>query len=419
MLTFVGLSHQTAPLDVRERVAFSDPDLPQALKALRAIPGVREALLLSTCNRTEVYLVTPDGSPQAAVAGVLADLRGTPAAGFAAYLRTLRGEDAARHALRVAAGLESMIVGESQILGQVRRAFAAAHDGGATGPVLNRLMQVAIGCGRRVRAQTALGRRAASVPHAALAAAQQALGGLAGRGLVIVGAGEMAELTAKVFTHAGIRLIGVANRTEAAAQALAARYAADGTGLERLTAVLEAADIVVVSVGAETPVLTPAIVGAGRGRRRPLMVIDLGVPRGVAADVRGLPQVTLCDLDALVPTGGEAHAAEDLARAEAIVDDALDVFARWLGARAAVPLIAALHRRAEQIIEEELHRADPRLRGLDERQRRVVRGVVEGALRKLLHAPFVRLRARGEDERAIELASELFDLDGDAREEGV
>lgn len=417
MLTLVGLSHQTAPLDVRERVAFSDPDLPEALEALRAIPGAREALLLSTCNRTEVYLVTSDGSPQSAVAGVLADARGTPAAGFRAYLRTLRGEDAARHALRVAAGLESMIVGESQILGQVRRAFAAAREGGTTGPVLNRLMQVAIACGRRVRAQTALGRRAASVPHAALAAAGQALGGVAGRGLVIVGAGEMAELTAKVFTHAGVRLIGVANRTDAAARALAARYAADGTGLEQLAALLDAADIVVVSVGAEPPVLTPSVVDGGRGRRRPMMVIDLGVPRGVAAEVRRLPHVTLCDLDALVPAGGEAPPGEDLARAGEIVDDALDVFARWLGARAAVPVIAALHRRAERIIEEELHRADPRLRGLDDRQRRVVRGVVEGALRKLLHGPFVRLRARGEDERAMALARDLFDLDGDVQEE--
>jgi glutamyl-tRNA reductase len=414
MLSTVGLNHKTTPLEVREQVAAAEADVPRMLARLAADPEITEAVLLSTCNRTEVYLSTVDRPPVERLASMLGAWRNMPVDALLPYLRVLTGEDAARHALRVAAGLESMIIGEPQILGQVRRAFGAARESGTAGPVLNRLMQVAIGCGRRVRSETGLGRSAASVPHAAMSRARSLLGTLTGRRLVVVGAGEMAELVVKVFTQAGARLTMVVNRTVAAAQALAARYGAAGVGLTELCGAIPGTDILVMSVGADRPVFTLENLDR-RGGQGPLLVIDLGVPRSVPPEVHGLPGVTLYDLDELVPAGGAEVSSHDLARASDLVEDGLETFVRWLGGRSAVPVIAALHRRAEHIIDEEMYRARGRLRDLDDGQRRAVRGVVEGALRKLLHAPFVRLRGQGENARVLSLARDLFDLDETAR----
>lgn len=419
MLAVVSLNHKTAPLDVREQVAVSEIQISTALKNLAAGSDTTEVLLLSTCNRTEVYLTTADRPPVDRIATVLTARRGIPADLVLPYLSVLDGEEAARHALRVAGGLESMIVGEPQILGQVRRALTAARHAGTTGPVLNRLMQVAIACGRRIHAETDLGRRAASVPHAALSRARRVLDGLTDRRLVIVGAGEMSELIAKVFVQAGARLGAVANRTVPTAQALAARYGAPGISLDELRSAIAGTDILVVSVGAELPVLGRTELEDGHDRRAPLVVIDLGVPRGVDPAARSLRHVTFYDLDDLAPAGVSEVSEDDLARASDIVEEALDALMRWLSGRAAVPVIAALHRRAERIIADELHRARGRLLGLDEHQHRAVRGVVEAALRKLLHAPFVRLRAEGNDARVLTLARELFDLDSETGEDRV
>jgi glutamyl-tRNA reductase len=411
MLAVIGLTHKTAPLEIREQVAVPEAEIPRLLEVLAALPDVTEAVLLSTCNRTELYVTTADHPALDGLAAVLAGWRNIPVDVILPHLRVVSGEDAARHTLRVAAGLESMVVGELQILGQFRRAFTAARASGTAGLILNRLMQVAIGCGRRVRVETGLGRRAASIPHAAMRRARTALGTLRDRPLAIVGAGEMAELVAKVFTHAGARLVAVANRTVGTASALAARYGATGIGLDGLRDVVGDAEVLVVSIGADEPVLTPELIRQTGPRLGPLVVIDIGVPRGVAPQARALPDVILYDLDELQPARSANTSESDLAQADEIVEDALDAFMRWLGGRSAAPVIAALHRRADRIIEEELHRARGRLRGLDEHQRRAVRGVIEGAVRKLLHAPFVRLRAQGEDARALTLARELFDLE--------
>jgi glutamyl-tRNA reductase len=409
MLSAIGLNHKTAPLSVREPLAFAEAELPDVLPALHGLPGVREAMLLSTCHRTEAYLVSDGRIPTDAVAGLLGRLRGVAAPAFAPYLSTWYSEDAARHLLRVSAGLESMVVGEPQVLGQVRRAYGAARAAGSIGLVLNRLLQLAIASGRRVRAETALGGHGASVPHAAVACCRAHWGTVAGRRAIIVGAGEMAGLLAKGFTAAGGTVDAIANRTREHAAPLAARYAAGVLGLDELPHAMADADAVLISVGADVPLLSMTDLSP---RTRPLLLIDIGVPRGVDPGAVRLPAVALYDLDGLAPYTGQAPAAEDLAAAQAIVDETHEAFIRWLGSRAAVPLIAELHRRAESIVDEELLRARSRLRGLDEHQRLAVRGVVEGALRKLLHAPFVKLRARGDDARVLELARELFDLNG-------
>lgn len=414
MLSAIGLSHKSAPLSIREPLAFAEAELPAVLPVLHALPGVREILLLSTCHRTEVYVVSEDTPPIDAVASTLGRLRGIDVRGFSSYLVILRSEDAVRHVLRVAAGLESMVLGEPQVLGQVRRAYAAARLAGTSGPVLNRLMQVAIGSGRRVRAETKLGGHGASVPHAVVACCRAHWRGVAGRRAIIVGAGEMAALLAKTFTSAGGSVAAIANRTADHAAGLAQRYQAPVIGMGEIAFRLGGADAVMVSVGSEHPVLT--VTDLARADR-PLLVVDIGVPRGVDQAVVRVPGVTLYDLDGLASYTGQGPTTDDLSAAQGIVEESYEAFIRWLGSRAAVPLIAELHRLAGTIVEEELLRARGRLRGLDERQRMAVRGVVEGALRKLLHAPFVRLRARGDDTRALELARELFDLDGAAPED--
>ncbi len=413
MLSVVGLSHKTAPLEVREQVALAAPEYPSVLTRLRALPEVPESLLLSTCNRTEVYLVTPADPPVEDVTRLLGAVRDVSPAVFAPFLVVHRNVEAARHIIRVAAGLESMVVGEQQILGQVRQAFDAARAAGVTGPVLNRLLQLAIAGGRRVRRETSLSRRASSVPHAALALSREVLGSLRGRTVVIVGAGEMAGLVAKVFASAEARITTVANRTVSTARLLASRYGAQSVGLEEVGAAAASADVLVVSVGATQPVLGPQTFNGSRPRTTPLLVVDIGVPRGVDPAVGALPGIALHDLDQLpAPQTPALIPTDDLAEAERIAEWVLALFMRWLASRTAVPLIAALHARAEQIIDEELAQARARLRGLDDDQRQVVREVVEAAMRKLLHSPFVRLRAsaQGDDPRVLALARELFDL---------
>ncbi len=409
----MGLNHKTAPLEVREQVAVDPSAYGPLLAHLHALPGVYESVLLSTCNRTEVLLVTASGPPVEEITHLLSTVRHVAPGSFSSYLAIHRDVDAARHILRIAAGLESMVVGEHQILGQVRQAFDAARAAGATGPVLNRLLQLAIAGGRRVRRQTGLSRRASSVPQAARDLSQRLLGSLRGRPVVIVGAGEVAGIAAKLFAASGARITAVANRTVSAARLIASRYGAESLALDDVGDAAASADVLVVSVGADQPVLGPQAFDRMGARSTRLLVIDLGVPRGVDPHVAAVPGITLHDLDELSHRGMlSLPAAADVAEAERITEWTLTLFMRWLASRAAVPLITALHERAAHIIEEELGRARSRLRDLDDGERQAVREVVESAMRKLLHSPFVRLResAQADDPRVLVLARELFDL---------
>lgn len=419
-LAALGLNHKTAPIEVRERVAFAEPDLLPAMTALRALPGIRECLLLSTCNRTEVYLVTPGPLPVAAVTGFLAASRGVAGEALGPSLYLHHGRWAARHAMRVASGLDSMVLGEQQILGQVRRAFDLARAGRTTGPVLNRLMQVAIATGRRVRRETGVSRGTPSVPRAALGLAKSALGALEGRSVLVVGAGEVAGIVVKLFDAAGARIAAVANRTGETARALATRVGAAVIPLEAIAEASREVEVLVVCVGAEAPLVTGAMLAGERDR--PLLVIDLGIPRGVEPAAASVPGVTLRVLDQLPVEPAVAEVPpEELARADGIVEEALAGFEGWMASRAAAPMIAALRNRAEAIVERELTRSRGRLQGLDEGQRAAVRAVLDAAVRKLLQAPIVRLResAARHDARVMEAAAELFELDGDPKGSGA
>lgn len=411
MLWAVGLSHKTAPIEIRERLAFAETDLLPVLGALRERAGIRECMMLSTCNRTEVYLITSGAPPKAEVAETLAEARGTQPDAFAPALYQYCGMPAARHVMRVAAGLDSMVLGEEQILGQVKRAFDLARLGRSTGPVLNRLVALSINTGRRVRRETGVSRTAPSVPRVAVWLAKRTLGSLSGRTALVVGAGEVAGLVAKLLVGSGARISAVANRTVDAACGLAALAGAQAVPLEAIATACRDVDLMVVCVGASAPLVSPAMIGTDR--EKPLLVIDLGIPRGVDAAVSSLPGVALHVLDDLPSEDAAVRpSAEKLAQAEEIVEAALRCFEEWMSSRMAVPLITALRSRADHVVEGELARARARLQGLDEAQHAAVRVVAEAVARKLLQPPIVRLResaARG-DTRALELAGDLFNL---------
>lgn len=407
----VGLSHKTAPLAVRERLACDDAGVRRVLLAMRSTPKVEECLVLSTCNRTEVYAVPASTVEVDQVAAVLAGVRGVSPNEVVPVLAGQHGANAARHALRVAAGLESLAVGEPQVLGQVRRALETAREVQTAGPVLHRLIQTAIATGRKIRHATGLTGRASSVPHAALRLCGTLRGPLRDRRVTVVGAGEIAALAVKVFAAAGAHIVAVANRTVETAALLAARVGAEAIALEAMGRAAASSDIVIVSLGAEAPVLDVEAFADTLPRPTPLLILDLSVPRRVAPGV-GVPGVELHDLDSLEAHADAGPSDDDLRHAEQLIDEALRRFLRWQASRTATPVIAALRARAEQIVDDELSRVPAGLRGLDPAQQDAVRAVVHTIVRRLLHVPIVRLResAAGDRPQVLSAAAELFDL---------
>ncbi len=411
-LFLTGVNHKTASLVARERVAFLPAEIGPALSVLGALPDTREAALLSTCNRTEAYVWSDAALTGEQLAGALARAKHIPDVEIFPWLFYRAGTDAARHVLRVAAGLESMVVGEAQVLGQVVRALEAAQAAGTAGPVLNRLLQVAVATGRRVRRETGLSTRAPSVPGVALEVCRNALGTVRGRSVVVVGAGEMGALVVKVFSAAGAAITAVANRSMDSARALARRSGARAISLDDLAGVISSADVAVVTVGAAAPVLPAQTCAAGGPRTRQLHVIDLGTPHGVDPAVAELPWVQLHTLDALASAAAAGVIPADALRdAERIVEDAVAAFSRWLDARAAAPVIAALQAHGKRIADEEVARA--RLRDLDPRQRDAVRAAMRAAIARLLHTPIMKLKstAAGTGDQVVSLAADLFGLD--------
>ncbi|MDR7541233.1 MAG: glutamyl-tRNA reductase [Armatimonadota bacterium] len=416
----VGTSHRTAPVEVRERVAFLESRLGTASALLRAREGLHEAVILSTCNRTEAYVVAEDASVGTrAVLDFWCDYHGLAPREMEPYVYALWGLEAVRHLFRVAAGLDSMMVGEVQILGQVREAFGAARGARATGPLLDALFRHAIAAGRRVRQRTGIERGSLSVPEAAVELARRLLGGLAGRRVLVLGAGEMAELTVRHLLEAGCGAVVVCNRTLEHARPLAERLGGMAVRFDELGSSLARADILVTSTAAPHPVVEPELVAqAVQGRREPLLIVDIAVPRDVHPAVGQLPGVRLLNVDDLRAVSEATRQARqtEIAHAEGIVAEELDRFAAWLRSLKVVPLITALRARAEAVAEEEWRRALPRLRGLTEEEREAVRGLLQSVVNRLLHGPIVRLKeiARREDSVYVEAARTLlgFEVDG-------
>lgn len=396
-----GVSHHTAPIAERERFAFAD----EVARRLLDETG-DEAMLLTTCNRTELYAV---GDPAALVRRLV------EAAGAKGerLVFSRGGEAAVEHLFGVAAGLDSMIVGEPQILGQVKKAMREARAAGTLGPVLDELVRRALTVGRRARNETALGEGLPSIPKVATGMAKLILGDLEDATLLVVGTGKLGDLTARTLTRAGASEIVVTNRTPEPAAELAERIGGRAEPFEALERLLVGADIVISCTASREPILTPERIRAAveaRDGDRQLVLIDIAVPRDVDAEVRRIAGVRLYDLDDLRGWGSEAVSPTAVEEARAIVREEAAAFAAWRASRAAVPTIRALHERIERILDLELE-----IEHVPPEEAEAMRVFGRRVLKKLLHRPLTRLRegAASEGEAYLETARDLFGLDGE------
>ena len=399
-LLVLGINHVSAPIAVREKLAILERELPQALREMAGLPAVREAALLSTCNRTEAYAVAaPEaGAPEDALAEFLAGRHGLSRREFDGHLYCHRAGAAAGHLFSVASGLDSMILGEPDIQRQVKTALEAAQAARSVGARLNRLFQDALVAGKRTRTETGIARGTFSVGAAAVELATQIFGEtLAGHTVLVLGAGKMSEVTARHLQARGAPAVLVANRTYEKAEALAARFGGSARRFDNLPQLLTQADIVVCSTAAPHPILTRALVhDALRVRRgRPLYVVDIAVPRDVEASVGALDNVFLYnidDLQALVAGARTARGGEVL-RAREIVEASVAEYGRWERSLEVAPLVVAVRQKLDTVRGEELARLRTRLPGLSEKEWRAVESAMSALTGKIAHPATAAIKA--------------------------
>jgi glutamyl-tRNA reductase len=417
-VTVVGINHRGAPLEIRERIAYAPNEIGEALSALRAAASVREAVALSTCNRTEVYLVEGGEDAAPAVWESLSERLGAEASGYG-YVR--RDREAVAHLFRVASGLDSMVLGEAQIHGQVRDAWevSRAHSG----PMLNRLFQTALLVAGRVRNETSIARGAASVSSASVQLAKQIFGSLAGKRAMVLGAGEMAELALECLADQGVRTSIVANRTYERAVEVAERYGAMAMHYEECWSELSNVDVLVCSTAAPHTVVgvehvRPAL--ATRGDR-PLCILDIALPRDVDPLVGRLSNVFLYNLDdlqAVVSSNLERRRGE-LPTAEELIDGEVARYWDWVAGLAAVPVLTEMRERMDALRARELESALRKLRHLSDGDRAAVEELSKSLMNKFLHAPTVGLRsaaANGRGLGVVDTVRYLFGLETAAPE---
>lgn len=418
-LLLLGVSHRTAPVELREQIDFARRGVPAALDALAGYPELAETAVVSTCNRSEVYVACADPVAAAAeLARFMATFHGVPDAALAPHYYELVDGEAATHLFRVAAGLDSLVVGEPQILGQVKDAYSAASDRKRTGPLLNRLFHASFTVGKRVRSQTGLGEGAVSVSYAAVSLARKIFGDLSGLSVLILGAGEMAKLTAIHLKSHGVRHVAVASRTQQPAALLASRVGGRAIDWTMVDTALAESSIVITATGATTPVLTCDRVRAAMHRRhdRPLFLIDIALPRDVAPEAGDLEEVFLYNIDDLRTVVHEnlARRTGELERAETIVREEVAQYEGWLRSRGAVPTVVALRQRFEDIRQAELQRLEGKLSGLPPEAKARVDEITHLIVEKLLLTPTEQLKSAS-DEAAVVAFSDalnrLFSLD--------
>ncbi len=421
-LLLLGMSHHTAPVDLRERVDFSRRGVSEALRELAACPSPTEAVVLTTCNRAEIYVACEDSeTTRHGLERFMSRFHDVPEHDLAPHLYVHTGADVARHLFRVAAGLDSLVVGEPQIFGQIKDAYAVASRERRTGALLNKLFPWSFAVGKRVRADTGLGEGAVSVSYTAISLARKIFGSLKALRVLVVGAGEMAELTATHLRSQQVGRIGVTSRTRARADALARKVAGTAVDWTAVDDELLEADIVVTATGASTPIIsTTTIDRIMRARRnRPLFIIDIGLPRDVEPDAGDLEQVFLYNIDDLRSIVSEnlARRQEQTARAEAMVSNEVEAFVVWLRSRGTIPTVVALRRRFESIRQAELKRFESKLSGLSPEARARVDEVTQLLVQKLLLTPTERLKTAADEATAAqyaEIITQLFGLAADA-----
>jgi glutamyl-tRNA reductase len=427
-LLLVGISHKTAPVELRERIDFHARGLDVALRELAPRLPAGEAVVLSTCNRAELYVASEQiERMRGELVRFIGDFHGVDRPALVPHMYELADLDAVRHLFRVAAGLDSLVVGEPQILGQVKEAYTVATDVHAVGPVLNRLFHSSFGVGKRVRSETALGSGAVSVSFAAASLARKIFGDLKGRSVVVVGAGEMGKLTAMHMKSQGVHHVTIVSRTmghaartaEAIGGALAAPW-------DDLDAALGAADIVISATGAAAPILTKGrIEGIMRPRRnRPLFIIDIALPRDVEPAAGEIEQVFLYNIDDLQAVVAEnvARRSSEIVRAEAIVAEEVEKFGGWMRSRGAIPTVVALRQRFETIRRAELERLDHKLSALPPDARSRVDEVTRLIVEKLLLTPTEQLKSLGDPDAVgtySEALTRLFGLTASHGEEAT
>src|SRR5574337_387294 len=417
-IVLVGLNHRTAPVEMRERVAFNAEQARRAAEGLRSGAILEETLVLSTCNRSEIYGVPPEAAPNTLgeMESFLASFHEISPADLNGCLYRYRNREAAQHLFRVAAGLDSMLLGEAEILGQVREAYRIALEHGTTGPVLNRLFQAALEIGKRVRTETDLGTHPMSVAFAGVKLAEKIFGNLRGHTAFVLGAGAMGEQVVEHIRGRGITRILVANRSRAHGEELARRVGGEVVAWEALARTLEVPNMIVSSVGSAEPVLTRPMLEqamAARGNRT-LFIIDLGVPRNVESAVGDLYNIFLYNVDDLAEIVEQNKKAreQEIPRAEALINEQLGKFEGWQASVHAVTLLnelrAKLHRKRSEFLRDRLDQM-PQL-SPDDRER--VARLTEELLEHVLLEPAERLRTGRELRRKLQSVEALLDLFG-------
>ncbi|MEU4687315.1 glutamyl-tRNA reductase [Actinoplanes sp. NPDC023714] len=419
-LLSIGASYRTADVAALERLAIPESAVPGLLQKLVAQPYVGEAVVVSTCNRVEVYAaVSGFHGGLGDICNVLSEHSGIPASELAGHLYVHYGEAAVQHSFRVSSGLDSMVVGEAQILGQLRDAYHAATEVDSAGRLLHELMQQALRVGKRAHAETGIDKAGQSVVTAALDVAADHLGGdLTGRSALVIGAGAMGALSVATLTRTGVGPLRITNRSLERADRLAEAYGATAVPFEELETALGEVDIVVSATASTEPVLTrdrlEAALAGRSGSAHPLVVLDLAVPRDVAPDAADLAGLVVVDIDGLAASRRALPAAAETAAVEQIVAGEVDNFLGWLRGAEIAPTVAALRTRAEDVVSAEMRKLISRRPEFTEEQRADVSRTLHRVVQQLLHSPTVRVRQLaaepGGDQYAA-LLRELFDLD--------
>lgn len=423
-LLLVGASHRTAPVELRERLDFCSGGLEAAVRALAERRSSAEAVVVSTCNRAELYVACDEPATATAdLLGFFSEFHSLPAEQIRAHLYSHVDHEAARHLFRVSSGLDSLVVGEPQILGQIKEAFGVAAQVHSTGPLLNKLFHHAFATGKRVRSETSIAEGAVSVSFAAVRLAKKIFGDLRDCRVLVIGAGEMGKLTVMHLKSQGVSSVAITSRTLSHAQDLANEVGGTVTPWDSLATALLDADIVITATGASTAVLSKAAVKAAApsSRTRPLFLIDIAVPRDVdprAADIEQVFLYNIDDLQAIVRENLDRRSAE-VTRAEQIVEEEASRFSAWRRSLDAVPTIVALRQHFENVRKAELARLDAKLAPLTPEARARVEDVTRLLVEKLLSRPTEQLKSAGDAHRVsqyADLLAHLFGLDEGPRE---
>jgi glutamyl-tRNA reductase len=419
-LLALGASHKTAPVEVREKLALPEPRAAEFLRDLRGAADVQEAVAISTCNRTELYLVVGDPvEAEGRLLSMLASQAGIRPTELAQAIYSYRNCDAARHLYRVTAGLESMIVGEAEVQGQVKRAYDAALTGETVGALTNHLFKAALKAGKRVRTETGIAERQLSLPGVAVALAKEQLGALTDRSVVIVGTGETSELTARALADSGGHTVFVASRRRARAVSLARRYGGSSVSFDELPVALEHADIVVAATASPHLLLEARELAEVMRARdgRPILLIDLAVPRDIDAgcgDLEGVSLYDIDDLEAVIARNRKVRQVE-ARKAEGIIEEEIQHFAAWLGSLEVLPTVSALRGRADEIVEQVLRENSTKWESASPRDRERIGALARAIANRLLHEPTVRMKELSDDRvhARMALVRELFGLEVD------